>query len=83
MRHAARAGAAVGRGAEVGVQRQGGPQGDAQRRLRPPVVDQPDLLGQRQGEQVREPEQQQGDGEEGGGAAGVGEGRCLGLLFFC
>lgn len=83
MGHAAGAGAAVGRGREVGEEGQDGEEGDAQGGLGAPVVHQPDLLGEREGEQVGEADEKEGDGEEGAGGAGGCEGGCLGLGICC
>lgn len=66
---------AVGRCVMMGRDRRGGSVGedgeaakddDAGRGLGSPVVDQPDLLGHGQGDEVGEPDQEEGYGEKGG-----------------
>lgn len=55
------------RGGAVGEEGKAAKDDDAGRGLGSPVVDQPDLLGHGQGDEVGEPNEEEDDGEEGGG----------------
>lgn len=54
------------RGGPVGEEGEAAEDDDARRGLRGPVVDQPDLLGHGQGDEVGEPDEEEDRGEEGG-----------------